>query len=166
MSQATLTAKQQDAADTSELESLRTEVDQLRKELEEAKRGPHRKRLPDTRDSVTHKFSISGHEGYLTAGLYPNASPGEVFIKMAKQGSTVSGLVDTIAVLISVALQYGVPLESLVRKFEHTRFEPSGDTTNREIRSTSSIADYIFTWLGLQFSEEFRSAHASRQTEQ
>ena len=149
-------------ADTSELETLRAEVSRLREELEDAKRGPQRKRLPDTRDSLTHKFSISGHEGYLTAGIYPDGSPGEVFIKMAKQGSTVSGLVDTIAVLISVALQYGVPLESLVHKFEHTRFEPSGHTSNQEIGLASSISDYVFRWLGLRFSEEFRKAQAER----
>ena len=164
MSEATLTKT--DQTNTSELDALRAEVKQLREKLKQTSPGPQRKRLPDTRDSVTHKFSISGHEGYLTAGLYPDGSPGEVFIKMAKQGSTVSGLVDTIAVLISVALQYGVPLESLVHKFELTRFEPSGHTTNRDIRITSSIADYVFTWLGLRFSEECRDAYAARQANQ
>ena len=144
--------------DTSEPDDLRTEIVRLRKDLEDAKRGPQRTRLPDTRDSVTHKFSISGHEGYLTVGLYPDGNPGEVFIKMAKQGSTVSGLVDTIAVLISVALQYGVPLESLVAKFEHTRFEPSGHTTNPEVGPASSISDYVFRWLGLRFSDGYRNA--------
>ena len=160
MSETTVSETQD--VDTSEVEELRAEVTRLREELEEAKRGLQRKRLPDTRDSVTHKFSISGHEGYLTVGLYPDGNPGEVFIKMAKQGSTVSGLVDTIAVLTSVALQYGVPLLSLVHKFEHTRFEPSGHTSNREIGLASSISDYVFRWLGLRFSEECRSAETER----
>ena len=135
---------------------LEAEADRLRAELEEARRGPHRKRLPDTRDSVTHKFSISGHEGYLTVGLYEDGQPGELFIKMAKQGSTVSGLVDTIAVLTSLALQFGVPVAQLSRKFAHTRFEPSGHTTNPEIGRADSIADYVFTWLGIRFSEDIR----------
>ena len=160
MSETTVSETQD--VDTSEVEELRAEVTRLREELEEAKRGLQRKRLPDTRDSVTHKFSISGHEGYLTVGLYPDGNPGEVFIKMAKQGSTVSGLVDTIAVLTSVALQYGVPLLSLVHKFEHTRFEPSGHTSNREIGLASSISDYVFRWLGLRFSEEFRKAQEEK----
>ena len=138
------------------------EVERLRAELEEARRGPHRKRLPDTRDSVTHRFSISGHEGYLTVGLYEDGQPGEVFIKMAKQGSTISGLMDTIAVLTSLALQFGVPVAQLSRKFAHTRFEPSGHTTNPEIGSTDSITDYVFTWLGLRFSEDFRNERAAK----
>ncbi|MHB9080394.1 MAG: TSCPD domain-containing protein [Pirellulaceae bacterium] len=128
---------------------------------------PQRRRLPDTRSSVTHKFSVSGHEGYITVGLYPDGgnTPAEVFIRMAKQGSTIAGLVDTIAILTSLALQYGVTVDSLARKFQHTRFEPSGRTTNPEIPEASSISDYVFTWLGLTFSEEFRQEreHAAQR---
>ena len=113
---------------------------------------PIRKRLPDERPSVTHKFSIAGHEGYLHIGLYPDTSmPGEIFITMAKQGSTISGLMDTFATAISIALQYGVPLEDLCRKFSHTRFEPSGFTNNKQIPIAKSIMDYIFRYLSLKF---------------
>ena len=111
-----------------------------------------RRRLPDERHAITHKFTISGHEGYLTVGLYPDTGqPGEIFIVMAKEGSVVSGLVDCFATAISLALQYGVPLKVLVDKFVHSRFEPSGITANPEIRFARSIADYIFRWLALKF---------------
>ena len=146
-------------------EELTVEAGRLRSELQEAQFVPHRKRLPDTRQSMTHKFSISGHEGYITVGLYDDGQPGELFIKMAKQGSTISGLVDTIAVLTSLALQYGVPVEALARKFQHSRFEPCGHTKCPEIPTASSVSDYIFTWLGLTFSEEFRKEYAARATE-
>jgi ribonucleoside-diphosphate reductase alpha chain len=112
-----------------------------------------RRRLADTRRAITHKFSISGYEGYITVGLYEDESPGEVFIKTAKQGSTLSGLVDTIAVLTSLALQYGVPVADLARKLTHTRFEPSGHTTNPDIKTATSISDYIFRWLDLRFKD-------------
>jgi ribonucleoside-diphosphate reductase alpha chain len=117
---------------------------------------PQRRRLPDTRQSITHKFSIAGHEGYLTIGLYEDATPGELFITMAKEGSTIGGLMDTIGVLTSLALQYGVSVGSLARKFQHTRFEPSGFTNNPEIPVASSIADYVFRWMGMRFCDEFR----------
>lgn len=149
--------------EASQVETLQAEVERLQKELEEARGRPERKRLADTRQSITHKFSICGHEGYITAGLYEDGTPGEVFIKMAKQGSTVSGLVDTIAILMSLALQYGVPVEQLARKFEHTRFEPSGHTTNPEIQVAASISDYVFTWLGLRFSDEYRNSEAKKR---
>jgi ribonucleoside-diphosphate reductase alpha chain len=123
---------------------------------------PVRDRLPDTRDSITHKFSISGHEGYFTVGLYDDGRPGELFIKMAKQGSTMSGLMDTIGVLTSLALQYGVPVETLARKFEQMRFEPSGTTHNPEIRHATSVVDYVFRWVAITFSAEFRTEHESR----
>lgn len=110
-----------------------------------------RRKLPDTRNAITHKFSVGGHEGYLTVGLYPDGTPGETFIVIAKEGSTVSGLVDTIATLTSVALQSGVPLKVLVRKFKDMKFEPLGITENPEIRFASSIIDYIFRWLGKRF---------------
>jgi len=112
---------------------------------------PFRKRLPDTRQSITHKFSVTGHEGYLTVGLYEDGQPGEVFITMAKEGSTVGGLMDVIGTCTSMALQYGVPLITLVDKFRHARFEPSGMTSNREIPFAKSLIDYIFCWLGCQF---------------
>ncbi|MCZ6678568.1 MAG: vitamin B12-dependent ribonucleotide reductase [Candidatus Poribacteria bacterium] len=118
---------------------------------EEAEARPIRRRLPDERPSITHKFSIAGHDGYITAGLYEDGSPGEVFLKMAKEGSVISGLMDTIATMTSIALQYGVPLESLVNKFSHVRFEPSGFTNNKDIPIAKSIIDYIFRWLGLKF---------------
>ena len=119
--------------------------------------APKRERLPDTRESITHKFQVDGHEGYITVGLYPDGRPGELFIKMSKQGSTVSGLVDTIGVLTSLSLQYGVPIEALAGKFEFMRFEPSGWTGNEDIRRAHSVVDYIFRWLGFRFSEAYRS---------
>ena len=112
---------------------------------------PFRKRLPDTRHSITHKFSVAGHEGYLTVGLYEDGQPGELFITMAKEGSTVGGLMDVIGTCTSMALQYGVPLITLVDKFRHARFEPSGMTSNRDIPFAKSLIDYIFCWLGCQF---------------
>jgi ribonucleoside-diphosphate reductase alpha chain len=112
---------------------------------------PHRRRLPAERTAVTHKFDIAGHEGYITVGLYPDGQPGEIFLKMAKEGSTVSGLMDSFATTVSVALQYGVPLRDLVNKFAHVRFEPSGFTGNSEIPIAKSIVDYIFRWLGSRF---------------
>ncbi len=112
---------------------------------------PFRRRLPDTRHSITHKFSVAGHEGYLTVGLYEDGQPGELFITMAKEGSTVGGLMDVIGTCTSMALQYGVPLITLVDKFRHARFEPSGMTSNRDIPFAKSLIDYIFCWLGCQF---------------
>jgi ribonucleoside-diphosphate reductase alpha chain len=112
---------------------------------------PVRRKLPDEREAVTHKFSIAGHEGYLTIGLYEDRKPGEIFLRMAKEGSTVSGLMDTIATMTSIALQYGVPLNTLVDKFSHTRFEPAGFTNNREIPIAKSMMDYVFRYLGGRF---------------
>jgi ribonucleoside-diphosphate reductase alpha chain len=143
-------------------EQLTLEVESLRTELHEARFHPSRRRLPDTRNSITHKFNISGHEGYITVGLYDDESPGEVFLVIAKEGSTLRGMMDTVAVLTSLALQYGVPVEDLARKFEHSQFEPSGDTTNPEIRIASSITDYIFRWIGLRFSKTYRDDCAAR----
>src|SRR5215471_17757143 len=110
-----------------------------------------RRKLPDERKSITHKFDIAGHEGYITAGLYADGSPGEIFVKMSKEGSTIAGLMDSFSISISLALQYGVPLKVLVNKFIHTRFEPSGFTNNPEIRIATSVVDYLFRWLGLRF---------------
>ena len=117
----------------------------------------------DTRTAVTHKFDIAGHEGYLTVGLFEDGQPGELFITMAKEGSTIGGLMDGIGTLTSMALQYGVPLEALVRKFAHQRFEPSGFTKNPEIRNASSITDYVFRWMALQFIPGYREANAEPQ---
>ncbi len=113
--------------------------------------SPYRRKLPDERRSITHKFSISGHEGYVTVGLYDDGKPGEIFIVMSKEGSTISGLMDSFATAISLTLQYGVPLEALVDKFTHMRFEPSGFTKNPEIPMAKSLVDYIFKWLGSKF---------------
>ena len=129
-------------------------VADLKKQLARAQAEaalPHRRRLPSERTALTHKFEISGHEGYITVGLYPDGQPGEIFLKMAKEGSTVSGLMDTFATTVSVALQYGVPLKDLVNKFAHVRFEPSGFTGNQEIPIAKSTVDYIFRWLGSRF---------------
>jgi ribonucleoside-diphosphate reductase alpha chain len=112
---------------------------------------PYRRKLPDERRAVTHKFSVGAHEGYLTVGLYEEGQPGEIFITMAKEGSTVSGLMDSFATAVSLALQYGVPLKVLCDKFSHMRFEPSGWTNNPEIRYAKSIMDYIFRWLAYRF---------------
>ena len=127
-------------------------VETVEKIVEKVVYRPHRQRLPDERPSVTHKFSVAGHEGYLHIGLYPETSlPGEIFITMAKQGSTIAGLMDSFATAISLALQYGVPLEDMVQKFGHVRFEPSGFTNNRQIPIAKSITDYIFRYMALKF---------------
>jgi ribonucleoside-diphosphate reductase alpha chain len=119
--------------------------------LIEAAPRPARRKLPDERHSITHKFSIAGHEGYITVGMYEDGKPGEIFLVMAKEGSTISGLMDAFATSISMALQYGVPLEALVEKFSHVRFEPSGFTKNPEVPYAKSITDYIFRWLASKF---------------
>lgn len=119
------------------------------------KAHPLRKRLPNTRRSVTHKFEIGGHEGYLTVGLYEDGSPGELFITMAKEGSTIGGIMDAFGTAISICLQYGVDIKTLVNKFVHTRFEPSGWTKNPDIPNAKSLMDYIFRWLGLTFAKGY-----------
>ena len=130
---------------------------------------PLRRKLSDTRQAKTHKFDIAGHEGYITVGLYDDGQPGEVFITMNKEGSTVGGLMDTIATLASLALQYGVKVEDLVRKFEHVRFEPAGMTRSADIPMAKSLVDYIFRWLGMEFIPGYRAANspqAQREREQ
>ncbi|HEV2969198.1 MAG TPA: vitamin B12-dependent ribonucleotide reductase [Pirellulales bacterium] len=119
---------------------------------------PRREHLQDTRNSITHKFSVSGHEGYITVGLYEDGRPGELFITMAKEGSTIGGLMDCFGTAVSMSWQYGVPLEVYVNKFSHTRFEPMGHTKNPDIRIAKSIVDYIFRWLGITFLPGFREA--------
>jgi len=125
---------------------------------------PFRRRLPDTRKSITHKFSVANHEGYLTVGLYEDGQPGELFITMAKEGSTVGGLMDVIGTCTSMALQYGVPLITLVDKFRHARFEPAGMTSNRDIPFAKSIIDYIFCWLGCQFIPGYAEKNTPNRT--
>jgi len=114
---------------------------------------PVRRKLPDERSAITHKFSVAGHDGYITVGLYDDGSPGEIFLRMAKEGSTISGLMDAFATSVSMALQYGVPVQVLCTKFAHMRFEPSGYTGNQEIPFAKSLMDYIFQWLDLRFGE-------------
>ena len=121
-----------------------------------------RRKLPDERNSITHKFSIAGQEGYFMVGLYEDGSPGEIFIKMSKEGSTISGLMDSFAVAVSMCLQYGVPLRVLVNKFSHTRFEPSGYTTNRDIPIAKSLMDYIFRWFDLKFHPNGDNGYAGK----
>ncbi len=144
--------------DRGELESRIVELDQevatLRRRLDQ----PIRHRMPDTRMSLTHRFEIAGHEGYITVGLYEDGMPGELFVTMSKEGSTIGGLMDTVGTLTSIALQYGVPIEGLVKKFAYQRFEPSGFTKNPDIRNATSIADYIFRWLGCQFIKGYKEA--------
>jgi ribonucleoside-diphosphate reductase alpha chain len=130
------------------------------KAADKQKAVPRRQRLPDTRKSVTHKFNIAGHEGYLTVGLYDDGRPGELFITMAKEGSTIGGLMDCFGTAVSMSLQYGVPLEVYVSKFSHTRFEPMGHTKNPDIRIAKSIVDYIFRWMGIEFLPGYREANA------
>jgi ribonucleoside-diphosphate reductase alpha chain len=123
-------------------------------------RTPVRRKLPDERKAITHKFDIAGHEGYITVGLFEDGQPGEIFLVMAKEGSTISGFADAFAQAISYALQYGVPLQALVDKFSHVRFEPSGMTRNPEIRFAKSIVDYIFRWLATKFLSPEAQFHA------
>jgi ribonucleoside-diphosphate reductase alpha chain len=145
------------AEPSEETKRLLGRIGELEREMSTLQQ-PSRQRMPDTRVSLTHKFEIAGHEGYITVGLYENRQPGELFIQMAKEGSTIGGLMDTVATLTSLALQYGVPLESLVKKFAYQRFEPSGFTKNPDIRNATSITDYVFRWLGCQFINGYKEA--------
>ena len=136
-----------------------TEADQAKEKAAALAAGkPRRERLPDTRQSITHKFSVNGHEGYITVGLFDDGRPGELFITMAKEGSTIGGLMDAFGTAISMSLQYGVPLEDYVRKFSHMRFEPQGFTKNPDIRIAKSLIDYIFRWLGITFLPGYKEA--------
>jgi ribonucleoside-diphosphate reductase alpha chain len=158
------------AASGTDAAALETRIKELEGELVKLREQaglPLRRRLPETRTALTHKFDIAGHEGYLTVGLFEDGQPGELFVTMAKEGSTIGGLMDSIGALTSMALQYGVPLEALVRKFAHQRFEPSGFTKNPDIRNASSITDYVFRWMGIQFIPGYRelNAPASNQPE-
>jgi ribonucleoside-diphosphate reductase alpha chain len=148
---------------TSPAGALEGRLQEMQSELERLRQNaglPLRRRLPETRTALTHKFDIAGHEGYLTVGLFADGRPGELFVTMAKEGSTIGGLMDSVGALTSMALQYGVPLEALVKKFAYQRFEPSGYTKNPDIRNASSITDYVFRWMGLQFIEGYREANS------
>lgn len=147
------------------LEGRLKELESLIADLRKASNQPLRRRLAETRMAMNHKFDIAGHEGYLTVGMFDDGRPGELFITMAKEGSTIGGLMDAVATLTSMSLQYGVPLEALVKKFSHQRFEPSGFTKNPEIRNASSIIDYVFRWMALQFVPGYREATTSKQAE-
>ena len=160
--------KDMGAEETPEAGMLRGRIRDLEKEVETLRgtvEQPSRNRMPNTRVSLTHKFEIAGHEGYITVGLYENGEPGELFIQMAKEGSTIGGLMDTVATLTSLSLQYGVPLESLVKKFAYQRFEPSGFTKNPDIRNATSITDYVFRWLGCQFIKGYKEATAPSRSQ-
>jgi ribonucleoside-diphosphate reductase alpha chain len=132
---------------------LSTSLDKEKKKADVVEGEPKavRRKLPDERKAVTHKFDVAGHEGYLTVGLYEDGTPGELFVTMAKEGSTISGLMDAFATQTSYALQFGVPLKFMVDKFSHMRFEPSGFTKNKEIPIAKSIVDYIFRWMASHF---------------
>jgi len=132
--------------------------------LKAASQKPFRKRMPATRQSITHKFEVAGHEGYLTVGIYEDGTPGELFITMAKEGSTVGGTMDSFGTAISLCLQYGVPVEELCKKFAHSRFEPSGFTKNPDIPIAKSIIDYIFRWLDLTFPQGRADAAGELET--
>jgi ribonucleoside-diphosphate reductase alpha chain len=138
-------------ADTRNAAGAQAEVREVVKEIVKIVERPQRRKLPDERNAITHKFDIAGHEGYITVGLFDDGTPGEIFLTMAKEGSTISGFADAFAQAISYSLQYGVPLQVLVDKFSHARFEPSGMTKNPEVRFAKSIVDYIFRWMATKF---------------
>jgi len=149
-----------------ESQPLSTTTEEEKAEEEDtAKRPkkPFRRHLADTRASITHKFSVSGHEGYITVGLYEDGEPGEIFITMAKEGSTIGGLMDVFGTVVSMSLQYGVPLDVLVKKFAHSRFEPAGWTSNKDIPMAKSLVDYIFRWLGIQFIPGYREKNTPKR---
>jgi ribonucleoside-diphosphate reductase alpha chain len=155
------TRKTADKLDERPQDALAAEFAELARENESLRRqlaAPVRRPLNGTRMSLTHQFEIAGHKGFLTVGFYPDSQPGEIFIRMSKEGSTIGGLMDTVATLTSIALQYGVPLEELVNKFAYQRFEPSGYTNNPDIRTAFSITDYVFRWMGCQFIKGYREA--------
>jgi ribonucleoside-diphosphate reductase alpha chain len=151
--------------DRGELETRILELDQEVASLRCRLDQPSRHRMPDTRMSLTHRFEIAGHEGYITVGLYEDRQPGELFITMSKEGSTIGGLMDTVGTLTSIALQYGVPLQGLVKKFAYQRFEPSGFTKNPDIRNATSITDYVFRWLGCQFIPGYKEATSPNRSQ-
>jgi ribonucleoside-diphosphate reductase alpha chain len=138
-------------AQVADTRNVAGEVREVVKEVVKIVERPQRRRLPDERNAITHKFDVAGHEGYITVGLFEDGTPGEIFLVMAKEGSTISGFADAFAQAVSYCLQYGVPLQTLVDKFSHSRFEPSGMTKNPEVRFAKSIVDYIFRWMATKF---------------
>lgn len=149
-----LTTKKNAPIEGGKSKELEAELERLKKQVTDLTGQVGklvRRKLPETRNAINHKFSVGGHEGYFTIGLFDDGTPGELFITMSKEGSTVAGLMDTIGTLTSMAIQYGVPLETLVKKFAFTRFEPSGYTTSTEVRRASSVIDYIFRWIGYKY---------------
>ncbi len=153
-------------ADKQALQFRIAELEQQVTELRVKADEPVRRRMTDTRLAINHKFEIAGHKGYINVGLFEDGQPGEIFIQMNKEGSTLGGLMDTVATLTSIALQYGVPLESLVKKFAYQRFEPSGFTKNPDIRNATSITDYIFRWLACQFIKGYKEATSPHRGQQ
>lgn len=154
-------------ADTPAAEELAERIATLIRENEDLRNKAEirkRRHMPETRMSLTHKFEIAGHEGYITVGLYEDGQPGELFVQMSKEGSTIGGLMDTVATLTSISLQYGVPLEQMVNKFAYQRFEPSGFTSNPAIRTAFSITDYVFRWMGCEFIKGYREATSPEGT--
>jgi ribonucleoside-diphosphate reductase alpha chain len=151
-----LNTSREQVADTRNVETVREVV----KEVVRIVERPQRRKLPDERHAITHKFDVAGHEGYITVGLFDDGTPGEIFLVMAKEGSTISGFADAFAQAVSYALQYGVPLQTLVDKFSHSRFEPSGMTKNPEVRFAKSIVDYIFRWMATKFLSADAQFHA------
>ncbi len=142
---------------------LATSKEGDKQKKKEAEGRLSRRHLPATRQSLTHKFSVGGHEGYITVGLFEDGTPGELFITMAKEGSTIGGLMDVIGTETSMGLQYGVPLEVFVNKFSHSRFEPSGWTNNKDIPHAKSVVDYIFRWLGIEFLPGYREENTPKR---
>jgi adenosylcobalamin-dependent ribonucleoside-diphosphate reductase len=138
----------ENAADHAEIEALKAKVAELQAEV---RKRCEPIRMPETRDARTHKFSVDGHDGYITAGYYEDGKLGELFIKMSKEGSTIGGLMDVFSIAVSIGLQHGAPLDRFVDKFEYTRFAPAGFTKNTDIRQATSVVDYVFRWLNMEF---------------
>jgi ribonucleoside-diphosphate reductase alpha chain len=145
------------------LEGAMAELAIENEKLQKLAKEPVRRYMPDTRQSITHKFEVAGHEGYITVGLFDDGQPGELFVQMAKEGSTIGGLMDSMGALTSMSLQYGVPLERLVKKFAYQRFEPSGFTKNPDIRNAFSLTDYVFRWMGCTFIPGYREMTSPNQ---
>jgi ribonucleoside-diphosphate reductase alpha chain len=149
------------SAETQELPQTEAEKTQGAASGASERQEPLRRRLPDERKAIVHHFSVGGHEGYLMVGLYEDGQPGEIFIRMAKEGSTIAGLMDSFGIAVSLALQYGVALKVLCGKFSHTRFEPSGWSGNPKIGYAKSLMDYLFRWMAVKFLPEDSSPSPS-----
>lgn len=143
----------------SECEHEKRAQDKIERIVERVIERPKRKRLSDDHNSITHQFSVSGQEGIITVGLYDDGCPGELFVTMTKEGSTIGGLMDALASSVTLGLQYGIPLITFIDLFRHSRFEPSGMTRNKEVPFANSIVDYIFAWIGCEFIPGYRDAN-------